>query len=126
VKFLIDMNLTPAWVEFFTAHGFESIHWQSVGAHEADDAVIMSFAREHDFILFTHDLDFGCILAVTQALGPSVVQARVEDPLPDRIGDALVSVLQEQALHLERGALVTLDPERARTRVLPIVPGLKT
>jgi predicted nuclease of predicted toxin-antitoxin system len=32
VKFLIDMNLTPASVEFFTAHGFESIHWQSVGA----------------------------------------------------------------------------------------------
>jgi predicted nuclease of predicted toxin-antitoxin system len=39
------MNLTPAWVEFFTARGFESVHWQSVGEHDADDAVIMAFAR---------------------------------------------------------------------------------
>jgi predicted nuclease of predicted toxin-antitoxin system len=125
VKILIDMNLAPTWVEFFAARGFESVHWQTVGQHDADDAAIMTFAREHDFVLFTHDLDFGGILAVTQALGPSVIQARVEDPLPERIGDALVSVLHEQAQHLQRGALVTLDPERSRTRVLPIVPGRK-
>jgi hypothetical protein len=32
----------------------------------------------------------------------------------------------EHTTLLERGALITLDPDRQRTRILPIVPGLRT
>ena len=97
------MNLTPEWVEFF-----------------------MAFAREHRFIVFTHDLDFGNILAVTHARGPSVIQARVQDPVPATIGDTVAAAIMDCAAHLERGALVTIDPDKLRIRILPIVPGLRT
>ena len=126
MKILIDMNLTPAWVEFFSANQIESVHWSSVGNPRAVDPEIMDFARANAFVVFTHDLDFGNILAVTHARGPSVIQARVEDPVPDTIGKAVVGAIIEHAAQLDRGALVTLDPERLRTRILPIVPGMRT
>ena len=120
------MNLTPAWVEFFATRGIESVHWSDVGNPRALDPEIMGFARENRHVVFTHDLDFGNILAVTHARGPSVIQARVEDPLPDTIGEQVVAAITENAAHLERGALITLDPDKLRVRILPIVPGLGT
>lgn len=126
MKILIDMNLTPAWVEYFAKHQIEGAHWSTVGNPKARDTEIMDFARSRNFVVFTHDLDFGNILAVTHALGPSVIQARVEDPVPDAIGEAVVSAIAEHTMHLERGALITLDPDRLRSRILPIVPGIKT
>ena len=75
MKILVDMNLTPLWVEFFAARNIQSTHWSTVGDPRALDPEIMTFAREHDFVVFTHDLDFGNILAVTHARGPSVMQA---------------------------------------------------
>jgi predicted nuclease of predicted toxin-antitoxin system len=101
------------------------VHWSSVGNPKADDAEIMDFARDNAFVVFTHDLDFGNILAVTHALGPSVIQARVEDPVPVTIGEAVVAAIREHVAHLERGALITLDPDKLRTRILPIVPGIR-
>ena len=115
------MNLTPVWVRYFADHQIESVHWSQVGNPKADDPEIMEFARANGFVVFTHNLDFGNILAVTHALGPSVIQARVENPVPAVIGDAVVTALFEHALHLQRGALLTLDVDKLRTRILPIV-----
>lgn len=126
MKILIDMNLTPAWVGFFDAREIESTHWSVVGNPKALDPEIMTFARQNRLVVFTHDLDFGNILAVTHARGPSVIQARVEDPVPATIGEAIVVAITENAAQLERGALITLDPDRLRIRILPIVPGLRT
>jgi hypothetical protein len=67
----------------------------------------------------------GNILAVTHARGPSVIQARVQDPVPATIGEAVVAAIADHAAHLERGALITLDPDKSRMRILPIIPGLK-
>lgn len=32
MKVVIDMNLTPAWVEFMAANGLEAQHWSAVGS----------------------------------------------------------------------------------------------
>ena len=66
MKFLIDMNLSPRWVKVLTAAGHHAQHWSSVGAVDAADVEIMAYARAHDLIVFTHDLDFSAILAATQ------------------------------------------------------------
>jgi len=125
VKILIDMNLSPTWVEFLIVNGFESQHWSKVGDPRATDESIMRHAREHGFVVFTHDLDFGNILAVTHALGPSVVQVRTEDPVPSAIGHMVVVSLREYEPHLLRGALLTVEMDRWRGRILPLVPGIK-
>jgi predicted nuclease of predicted toxin-antitoxin system len=120
VKILVDMNLTPAWVEFFATRNIESVHWSEVGDPKALDPEIMAYAREKRFVVFTHDLDFGNILAVTNADGPSVLQVRIEDPVPATIGEGVVAAITDNALHLERGAFITIDPERRRLRILPV------
>lgn len=120
------MNLTPTWVEYLATRHIQGAHWSQVGDPKALDPEIMRFEKDNRMIVFTHDLDFGNILAVTNARGPSVIQARVEDPVPAVIGEDVVSAIIDYADYLERGALITLDPEKLRVRILPIVPGLRT
>jgi len=84
----------------------------------------MTYAREHGFVVFTHDLDFGDLLAATQARGPSVIQVRAQDPVPEVVGELVVAAIHEHRTLLERGALVTIEPDKLRARVLPIVPGI--
>ena len=73
MKFLIDMNLSPLWVEFFEHQGYHALHWSTAGDPRATDRAIMDWARANTYIVFTHDLDFGTILAVTKADSPSVL-----------------------------------------------------
>lgn len=77
MKLLIDMNLSPAWVDVFERQGWQAFHWSAVGEPGALDRVILSWARENEYVVFTHDLDFGAILAATNADAPSVIQVRV-------------------------------------------------
>ncbi|MBW4620348.1 MAG: DUF5615 family PIN-like protein [Cyanosarcina radialis HA8281-LM2] len=43
MRILIDMNLSPDWVEVFANAGIESIHWSSVGDPRATNSLIMEF-----------------------------------------------------------------------------------
>ncbi|GEM_PF-404880 len=79
MKILLDMNLPPSWVGFLQREGFEAVHWSTVGDPRSSDASIMAWARENDFVVFSHDLDFSALLAATQAIGPSVVPRRWYD-----------------------------------------------
>lgn len=117
---LIDMSLPPAWVPFLADCGIRSLHWSSIGAHDADDEVIFRHAIDHSEIVFTHDLDFGTLLAYTRSRKPSVIQARVQDPSPERIGETLVATLNRFQERLRQGAIVTILPSRTRVRILPL------
>lgn len=123
MKLLLDMNLSPTWVGFLEEHGFEAAHWSTIGAPTATDAAIMAWARDHGFVVITHDLDFSALLAHTEAVGPSVVQVRTQDVLPDAIGSHVVQVLREHGAALDRGAIVSIDEITARVRVLPLRRG---
>jgi predicted nuclease of predicted toxin-antitoxin system len=120
MKILLDMNLSPAWVGFLEGHAFETVHWVSVGPPTAPDSLLMTWAREQGFVVMTHDLDFAALLAAAGAAGPSVVQIRTQNVLPDAIGDTVVAVLREHRTALERGAIISIDELRSRIRVLPI------
>ncbi len=74
MKVLIDMNLSPDWVEVFTRSGLNAIHWSSIGDPRAIDQTVMDWARDNSYVVFTHDLDFGTMLALTQAESPSVIK----------------------------------------------------
>ncbi|MCI0417242.1 DUF5615 family PIN-like protein [bacterium] len=65
MKILIDTNLSPDWTTVFKGAGFEALHWTEVGNFQATDQEILSWAADHAYVLFTHDLDFGSILAAT-------------------------------------------------------------
>jgi len=120
VKILVDMNLSPEWVPLLRQNGFEALHWSTVGKPNAPDAEIMQWARENQAIVFTHDLDFGILLAHTESGSPSVVQVRAQDITPGHLGSMLVRVLITYQQAIKDGALITIDESRARVRILPI------
>lgn len=119
IRILIDMNLSPTWVETFSAAGLESVHWSSVGDPRATDQAIMAWAADNGYVVFTHDLDFGALIAATRARAPSVIQVRAQDVLPGSLGAVVVPAISRLRVELDEGALVSLDPERARVRILP-------
>jgi predicted nuclease of predicted toxin-antitoxin system len=120
MRLLIDMNLTPLWVPFFAEQGFESIHWSSIGEPSAPDTHIMDYASANGMIVFTHDLEFGALPAIRHSSHPSVIQVRTQDVLPAAIGNIVLRAMIASRSQLENGALVTVDPNRHRIRLLPI------
>lgn len=55
MKIVLDMNLSPAWIPFLKAGGHEVKHWSDIGVITATDIEIMEWARNNDYIVFTHD-----------------------------------------------------------------------
>jgi predicted nuclease of predicted toxin-antitoxin system len=120
VKLLVDMNLSPRWVATLGDAGHEAVHWSTAGSWTASDQEIMLFARDNEYIVLTHDLDFGDILAATNGAKPSVVQIRSAGLSVARIGAQVVAGLALCAEELAAGALVTIDASRTRVRLLPL------
>ncbi len=120
IKILVDMNLSPDWVDGLTSHGWPSVHWSTTGDPKASDREIMDWALLNNHVLFTHDLDFGTMLALTHATGPSVIQVRGRDVLPDHMLPIVVTALNQHESDLTAGALVVVDEVKSRVRILPI------
>ena len=120
MNILLDMNIPRTWERFLNQAGHEAIHWSQIGDIRAEDKEIMAWARENQHIVFTHDLDFGSLLFVTNARSPSVVQLRVEHILPEIMGDAVLETLSITSEKLNEGALITIEPRRHRIRLLPL------
>ena len=119
LKLLIDMNLSPDWAPVLEHHGWLAVHWSEVGDPRATDRAIMDWASGSRYIVFTHDLDFGTMLALTHATSPNVFQVRADDLLPDRIHGLVIAALKQHEADLTSGAIVVLEASRSRVRVLP-------
>lgn len=120
MKVLVDMNLSPRWVGLLNGLGMQAAHWSAVGRGNAPDSEIMAYAAANDYVVLTHDLDFSAILAATRGEKPSVAQIRAEDVNPDKIGAQVVAALRQMESELKEGALLTVDPNRTRLRLLPL------
>ena len=120
MRLLIDVNLAPRWVPWLAAHGLIAEHWTALGDPRAPDTEIMRWARANGRVVFTHDLDFGHLLAMSGDNGPSVIQVRCPDPSPELIGGVVLRALDQFASQIETGALVVVEEKRQRVRLLPL------
>lgn len=80
---------------------------------------MFEWARENHYIVFTHDLDLGAILAATNANPPSVIQVRTADPTPTHSKGLVPAAVSQHKELLETGALVSIDENKSRVRILP-------
>lgn len=120
MNILIDMNLSPQWCEVFVKHGWTSKHWSQIGSPDAPDTTLMAWAQEHHHLIFTHDLDFGALLAASQKARPSVIQIRGEDIHPQSMANTLCQAIEQCQTDLQNGALISIDARRTRVRILPL------
>lgn len=120
IQLVIDMNLSPDWVTVLEGAGWSSVHWSQIGDGRAADSTILEWALANRRVVLTHDLDFGTLLALTHARGPSVLQIRVQDVLPSHAAGLVLATLRAHANALAAGAIVVIDESRARIRILPL------
>ena len=79
---------------------------------------IMAWARANEAIVLTRDLDFAAALVMQGRASPSVIQLRMDQVRPERHHSLVRRALLRYGRHLEQGAIVTLEEERMRVRVL--------
>jgi predicted nuclease of predicted toxin-antitoxin system len=120
MKLLLDACMPLDWLGFLCAHGYDCLAWVRLGPPNAPDSDIMRYAREQGRVVLTHDLDFGRLLAFSKATHPSVIQFRASDIRPAALGPQLLQALRTHEPVLRQGALITVEADRARSRILPL------
>ena len=101
-------------------HQIESVHWSSIGKFDAPDTEIMEWARKNEYIVFTHDLDFGTALALTKSSKPTVVQVRTQNVTIAYLSKMIIPTLNNYIELLDKGALLVIDEDKQRLRILPL------
>jgi predicted nuclease of predicted toxin-antitoxin system len=120
LRFVIDMNLSPAWARHLRTLGFEALHWSEAGDPKATDKSIMEWTLQNDSIVMPNDMDFATILACTFATGPSVIQIRAVDLLAMSLVMIVADVIRRHKKELHQGVLIVIDERNERIRILPI------
>ena len=119
MKILVDMNLSPDWVELLQQAHIDAVHWRSLGQGDVEDELIFDYATEHGLVVLTRDLGFSKMLVDQQGSTTSLVQVRSGRAGTELIGEAVLEALLKWRTELEAGALVTVDVKHTRIRVLP-------
>jgi len=120
MRLLVDMNLPPKFADMLTDKGVEAVHWYNIGAPDAKDSEILTYAINHDFIVISCDLDFSTILSSTRGEKPSVVQVRTQDYLSEETASLIVNTVKNNKNALEEGAVLTINAKKGRLRMLPL------
>jgi len=82
----------------------------------------MEYASSLGYTALTLDLDFGAVLAATQGSKPSVVQIRAKEAITEKTFSTVVANIIRAENELLKGAILSIDLERSRLRMLPILP----
>jgi len=120
MKLLVDLSLSPAWVESLQAHGYEAMHWTAMESPRSPDAELMRFAVKRGWTVFTNDFEFDALLAHTRGGKPGVFQVRAQDVSPGHLTPLVVRALRKFEKELEAGALVVVDEASQKVRWLPL------
>jgi predicted nuclease of predicted toxin-antitoxin system len=120
MKFLADMGISPHTVSFLRDLGYEATHLHGENLDRMADPDILDKARREGYVLLTHDLDFGQLLAVSGADMPTVITFRLRDMTPNNVNRHLAEIIHRHSDLLARGAIVTVMERHIRARSLPI------
>lgn len=117
---LLDQGLPRSAIDYLTEKGISSIHTGDCGLATAADAVILSRAREEEWIAVTLDSDFHAQLALSRAQGPSVIRIRIEGLRGKDIADLIYGVLQVCRNDLDKGSMISVTEAGIRVRRIPL------
>lgn len=121
MKFLVDQNLSPLIAVGLSQAGHDTVHTRDLGLERASDAVVLARALAEGRIVVSADTDFGTLLAASRADGPSVVLIRrTSDRSAHRLLAVLLANLAAAEEALAEGAIVVLEDDRVRIRLLPL------
>ncbi len=120
MKFLANMGISPDAIVFLQSIGYEGFHLGREGLGRLPDSQILAKAHTEGYIILTHDLDFGDLMAASGASAPSVIIFRLRNMRPESVNRHLQQVLDHFQSELEKGAVITVTEGNIRVRELPI------
>lgn len=120
MKFMLDMGISPKTAVFLRNLGYDAIHLHDLKSDRSTDPAVLQMAQNEERILLTHDLDFGELIAASEANAPSVVIFRLRNMNPKNVNRFLNGIITEHRDALEKGAIVSVTEGRVRVRLLPL------
>jgi predicted nuclease of predicted toxin-antitoxin system len=121
LKFLVDESISARVAQLLRTEGRDAVHVSELDLLGAADTEVMQAAAEAERVVVSADTDFGELRALGRHPGPSLVLLRRSPHRPERQTEIILASLAEIEESLTVGAVVTLTPDRARIRLLPII-----
>jgi predicted nuclease of predicted toxin-antitoxin system len=121
MKLLLDQGLPRSAAALLCATGIDAIHVADIGFSQAEDVEIIQRAKEENYVVVTLDADFHALLALDEANFPSVVRISIERLRAKALTDLLLTVIAECRDDLEKCSAITVEVNRIRVRLLPLV-----
>lgn len=119
MRWLVDNALSPELADLLAAAGHDAVHVRAVNLHRAEDSAVLKAAADEKRVLISADTDFGGLLTLGLAKGPSVVLFRHGAPRRSSEQAALLLAnLETVAVDLVTGAIVVIQKDRLRVRRL--------
>ena len=120
LDFMANMNISPYTVKNLREKGWNIVRVSELMDAGSKDIEILKYAREHNKVLITQDLDFSALLAVGGYEKPSIINLRLENARPDYVTNRIIATVSELEKELELGIIVRVDEVSARYKSLPI------
>src|SRR6266516_2633903 len=110
IRLLIDNALSPVLADLLLAAGYNCVRVRQYGMQAATDPEVFDRAAAEDRVVISADTGFATILALREAIKPSVIILR--EPLsqkqPDVQAKVLMANLPGWVQVLNEGSVVTL------------------
>ena len=120
MKLLLDQGLPRSAVTLLCEAGIDTIHVGDIGYATASDATILKKGYQENRIIVTLDADFHALLALSEATSPSVIRIRIEGLRGPSLANLMKQVIADWAKPLEQGAVLSIQQDRVRVRLLPL------
>ena len=122
MKLLLDQGCPRSAAGLLRDVGVDALHVGEIGMAAAADSTILLRALEEERVVVTLDADFHALLALNEAIAPSVVRIRIQRLRAQAMTELILNVLRECSAELMQGVAVTVEPNKIRIRRLPLLP----
>lgn len=123
MKFLLNENISPSLAGKLSTIKLDSVHVKDVDLIGEPDIRIIEYAIVHDFTIITHDLDYSRIVSLSAKEKPSVITVRIDRINSEILFSLIKNNIDNLTPYLKKGALVTLEEDKIRFRLLPVERG---
>lgn len=120
IKILLDQGLPRTLATLLREIGWDVQHVSERGMSKAEDIAIIALAQKEQRMVVTLDADFHAHLAVSEAIGPSVLRIRMEGQKAEHLAPLIINVLSMAKDEINQGAMITLAKGKVHIKLLPI------
>lgn len=116
MRFLLDVNLSPAMADWLRQEGHDAVHVRDIGLSTLPDRDLFARAVTDDRIIITFDLDFGDVVGAIGGAGPGVLLLRLRSARQLHMRQRVQAAISLAADALRTGSVVLVEDARIRVR----------